>query len=434
MISSNARASFAVLVVTGAAVCAPACSGQFHACEETRTCPPVGGNSGSSGTAGSLARGGSSGSLAHAGDTSSRAGNGDAGEHSGGEGGEGASEDSGGERGASAPGGAGGAGGTPPTAGSGGTLPMAGSGGTLPMAGSGGNLSVPPVDQVPPTILSITPVNDATKLTLESATITITFNEPMNKASAESSFVPAGSAPAPTFSWNTAATELKIRPNLTYPAATDPTAVAQPFKFTITTAAKDLAGNPLGANVSWQFTLLREITQSLPYSYEDGGNWESGATVTRRDISAGDYSDNGPVRGFMTYDISQLPPGINAFESATIDTRIKEIKGDPFGLFGNLYIQSLSYSIMNQAAYDAPPLHDLGTFMASTGSKLPDDAVSKEVLSALSDDYTNRLARNNKSQYRLIFASSPSLNAKNDFITLNASVNVNKLTVRYLFP
>jgi Bacterial Ig-like domain len=320
--------------------------------------------------------------------------------------------------------GEGGAGASSDDAGAGGAAQVAGSG-----AGAGG--ASLPVDVVPPTILSITPVNGATQLTPLTDVIVITFSEPMNKASAQSAFVPSGVAPAATFSWNEAATELTINPNLTYPAATDPAATAEPFKFSVTTAAKDLAGNSLAANVNWQFTLLRQVTQSFGFS--SGGNWTPGHPAGNYP-GAGDTSFDVATRGFITYDISGLPSEVVLFESATISTIIVGIEGDPFGLFGNMLIQSISYPYLNQAAFDAPPLHDLGVFITATGQNAANDLVSKDVLVALKDDYANRIDRKDRSQYKLVLPSSPNSDATQQFAYVSGNRNTNKLIVTYLFP
>ena len=315
-------------------------------------------------------------------------------------------------------------------AGAGGTLTTTagsssnGGGGGGPIAGAG------PVDTVPPTILSITPINGATKLTPATDLIVITFSEPMDKPSAESAYVSTDNTSPAAFSWNAAATELSIDPHATYPTATDPTGTAAPFKFRITTGAKDLAGNALVADVNWQFTLLREITQAFGYS--SGGHFAPGPGFGSF-AEAGDTKDNAAIRGFMTYDISALPSGIVAIESATINTSIAGIAGDPFGKFGDLLLQSVSFSNVNQTAFDSPPIRDLGTFIAATGYNAVNDQVSKDVLAALQQDYAERAVRDDKSQYRLLFPSSPNSDEAEQSIYVSTGKNRNQLIVKYLF-
>jgi Bacterial Ig-like domain len=386
----------------------PACSSAFSDCETSRDCANSGGSAGQADSSGASNKAGASNGGAPSKDNgvpTSTAGASidDAGGAAGGEPVEGNAN-----------------------AGAGDDASAGGAGGT---AGSGGTGASVPVDAVPPTILSITPVNGATKLTPATDKIVITFSEPMNKATAQSAYVPGVAGTLPVFSWNAASTQLTIDPKLAYPTATDAAAAATPFNFSVTTAAKDLAGNPLAANVSWQFTLLREITQSFGYS--SGGNFADGASRASF-AGAGDDSHDLSVRGFLSYDISALPDEIVTLESATLSSHIVGIIGDPFGLFGNMLIHSLSFTAIDQTAYDAPPLHDLGVFIAATGTNAAGDLVSKDVLTALKDDYANRIARNNLSQYKLLFPASPNSNSVGDFAYLSSGATSNMLIVKYL--
>jgi len=389
----------------------PGCSSKFSSCRATRTCvEPSGGSAGESGLADGEFQAGSAGESAGVGGT----GSGGLSGTSSGSSGSGAGDSGGSDAGA-------------------GGFHAAGAAGT---AGEGGEETIDgPVDAVAPTVLSITPPNGATKLSPETDVIVITFGEPMNKASAESAFVVSSDSPTPTFKWNAAATELTIDPNLSYPAETDPNVPAVPFKFKLTTAAKDLAGNALASDVSWQFTLLRAITQSIAVTRQ--GTWFNGSTLTVAVAGAGDSTANAEARGFIGADILALPTGIVAFRGATIRTTIPFISGDPFGAFGNLLIQSVSVALpVKQAAFDAPAIRDLGVLIAATGHNAVGDPVSKDVLEAVKDDYANRVARGNRSQYRVLFPSAPNSNSTQDLVqVIGAGSSIPcTLTVEYLLP
>jgi hypothetical protein len=409
MIHSRSLAAGSLFVGAAGVVClvVSACSSAFSDCEAARDC---GNSAGSGGQAGAAdgARAGSAGKTASLGD----GGAADAAAGAAGDVNAGASN-----------------------AGAAGEADNAGAGGkseTAANSESGGNGGAAPSDTIPPTILGITPINGATRLTTTTDSIVITFNEPMNRTATEAACVPSSAAPAPSFSWNALGTVLTINPNLSYPAATDPNAAATPFQFSISTAAKDLAGNSVTAQVAWQFTLLREITQSLGYTH--GGNLTTGKTVVASFAEAGDTASDLETRGFMSYDISALPAGIVTLESATISTHIAGIYGDPFGLLGNMLIQSVSYTSINSTTFDQAPLHDLGTFIAATGNNASNDPVSKDVLPALGDDYANRAARNNSSQYRLLFSAAPNANGTADAAWVSSSAASNQLVVKYLYP
>lgn len=303
--------------------------------------------------------------------------------------------------------------------------------------GAGGASGGDAVDITPPTILEITPENGASGLTLAKDIIKVTFSEPMDRGSTEDAFVTSEDAPLPTFDWNAAGTELTIDPNLTYPTSIDPAAAGEPFKFIVTTAAKDLAGNSLKGNVRSQFTLLRKVTQVCPLS--SAGSWMHGDAMGGGGYTtAGDQEPAGVIserRGFITADISSLPSGIVEFESARIDTSVVQVSGDPFGSLGDLLIDSVVYQPpVDQTAFDVDPLHKLGTFVAATVNNAAGDSISKDVLVAVKDDYENRIKRKNRSQYRLAFALVPNPNGQMDFvIVLNPNL-MNDLTVEYLLP
>ena len=397
-------------LLTAGALWLPACSSKFSSCRATRTCiEPSGGSTGDAGAAGSDDQAGGEGESAGSSATNSSGSGGSSGLN-GASAGESATSDAG-ASGFSAAGAAG----------------APGDNAERPINGS--------IDNIAPTILSITPANGATKLTLETSIIVITFSEPMNKASAQSAFVAAGGATAAAFKWNAAGTELTIDAKLVYPNATDPMASAEPFKFSVTTAAKDLEGNPLAAAVNSQFTLLREITQVLTLAR--WGSWMNGAGNFVTATIVGDHSDNGEIRGFIGADIASLPAGIEVFESATIDTTIGQLVGDPFGRFGNMVIQSVTIPYPyrpNQTAFDATALQDLGTFISANGHNASGDAISKDVLTALKDDYKNRGARDDRSIFRLRFPNAPKTDSVADAAHVADLGTSSALTVQYLYP
>ena len=392
-------------VVTGAL---PACSSKFSSCESSRSCTPTGGG------------GGELDSPAAAGADDETDAPGAAGQASDPSGNDGRDEPS--EAGAAAIG----------------DVAEAGAGGRGPISNGSAGDRAASSDTVPPKVVGITPIDGATGLSPTTDIITISFSEPMDESSVESAFVPTGDRPEPTFTWNGDSTELKIDPNLTYPTATDPASQSQPYGFTLTTAASDLAGNRLAAESTLHFSLLREITQSFVV-YRVASISSDGSLFLTKSAVAGDTAENVQERGFIQAGIASLPQGIETFERATLNTNIATIAGDPFGQFGNMLLQSVSLSATYPDTNDfaAPPLRELGALFTASGNHAVGDAASKDVLSAVQDDYKNRAARKDLSTYRVLFNSAPNSNGAGDSIGVVQYVSgqsTSTLVVTYLYP
>jgi serine protease AprX len=102
-------------------------------------------------------------------------------------------------------------------------------------------------DATPPTVTAVTPSEGATGVATNT-NVTVTFSEPMDQASVQSAFslVKAGGASvAGTFSWSGSTVTFDPTANLD---------AASQYNATVTTAAKDVAGNALAAAKSWSFT------------------------------------------------------------------------------------------------------------------------------------------------------------------------------------
>ena len=104
-----------------------------------------------------------------------------------------------------------------------------------------------PTDTTPPTVVSVTPVEDSTGVAT-STTLTAVFSEPMNEASVLQSFM-LSHAITGTVTYRSSDMTAVFTPDAELPQAVDYTA-------TITTAAMDLAGNNLTAGKEWSFTTV----------------------------------------------------------------------------------------------------------------------------------------------------------------------------------
>jgi len=101
------------------------------------------------------------------------------------------------------------------------------------------------IDSTPPAVKSVTPQNNS-KGVDPNLVVTITFTEPMNKASVESSIVISPEPGTyPSMTWDQTGTILKISLQLE-PSRT--------YTITIKSSAKDLAGNPMRSNYVFTYT------------------------------------------------------------------------------------------------------------------------------------------------------------------------------------
>ena len=111
-----------------------------------------------------------------------------------------------------------------------------------------GAVTVAEPDTTPPTIISVSPTGGATGVVI-TTTISATFSEAMNEASAKAAFSITPDV-AGTFSWVWNTMTFTPDANLAY---------STKYTVTIGTDAQDLAGNPMASAYSWSFT-----TESAP--------------------------------------------------------------------------------------------------------------------------------------------------------------------------
>lgn len=307
------------------------------------------------------------------------------------------------------------------------------------------------LDTTAPTILSATPANNGTGV-LATDNIVITFSEPMNRLVTQSAYQSARNLIRPAqvvFSFNTEGTVLTIDPNasLTIAFGSDPaTVVASSFAFQITNLATDLAGNPLTTS-NFTFTTQRRITQNLPGLASLTGDVRAtdGAinNCVTTEVCAGDsgIAGNLQYKGFISFDISGLPTGIQSFEFANLNmNQVRVFKdgvvgGDPYAdLGGAVSLEHVNFDTLNlAAAFNPAALSSVGNI--STNATLEFKTLS--VLTQLQNDITNRVARGNRTQYRLAFPTVTDIDAKFDaaiFESATAATNPSTLSVRYFLP
>lgn len=326
------------------------------------------------------------------------------------------------------------------------------------------NIVVPDTDA--PTVVSIVPANNATGV-LNNANIVITFSERMNQAATQSAYQSAtnGIRPADvSFSWNPEGTVLTINPNADLPYATGTTAavVANSFAFSLTNTATDIAGNALAATpVNSSFRTLRDITQTLTATALSGDVRSDGA-VNSGDcpgfICVGDSSSvgNATYRGYLTFDLSVLVSTLDpaSIQSATLRMNQSAVAGAPYEdledcntgggplpiiTCSDLLAQHVNYgATLTDTDFDTNSLRGLSISGCVLLSGCPSGNGYKEAnaLVAVQEDWTNRAARGNRSQYRLRFARNTDGDGAADIarFTDPGDAPANQLVIRYLVP
>jgi hypothetical protein len=386
------RGLIGVVILTSAVVLPIACSNsQFEGCKAHRTCKPE--NSGGTGIGGEA--GSETGGTSSSGASGRSGSAGISGMDSGGEGGR-------------ATGGRGG------NAGDGET----GGGGHGDRGGEGGEGGTPDVpDTTPPTVVSVSPPHGATGVP-SGTNIVITFSEPMNtmatEAAYESADVPAN---AVAMTWSADRRVLTIDPNapLTYASGADPTSVtARTYAFTITTAARDAAGNSLAQAYNWSIRTLRRIVHTLRpvistdrpsdyWAFSRVQGLPMGA-LCPAPVKVGAWPGPYLWVGIIAFQIAPLPAGVVDFESVSLSATQGAAVGSPFALAGNILAEHIPPVPINQGLTATEintgqqALRELGVFSANSNV----GPRSVDALAALETDYLSRAALNNTSTFRLI--------------------------------
>ncbi len=270
----------------------------------------------------------------------------------------------------------------------------------------------------PPTVVSVSPANGATGVSAD-AKIVVTFSKPMDQAVTQVAYQSADlPASAVTFDWNAAGTEMTIKPNvpLEYAKETDVVVAAKNYEFKLTSTAKDRSGSAL-APLTASFKTLRDITAILSSDPTLDGYVQSDGFADSGDTAmyVGDRDNNVGVRGFLSFNLASLPtdPKVKLL-SATLQVQKYILPsgvgyvGSPFNLASNparldqMDLDHVFYgSSLDGSDYNISSLALLGAIDSFAQFNTP--KTQADVLSAVADDLSNRVSRENRSQYRLSF-------------------------------
>ena len=291
----------------------------------------------------------------------------------------------------------------------------------------------PEIDVVPPSILSVSPAHGETGVRAM-AEIVVTFSEPMDKVATQAAYQSADlSAGEVTMTWNSDGDELTIVPNdpLKLGEGFDPEAVdAISYAIRINTSARDLAGNALEEDYSFEFSTARLILEAHPVVTERSGCVTLGGEATHAFICVGEDGNQASAhfKGFATFDISELPDGIIEL-AAEVQLHQVYVYDAPYETLGDLMLHHVEYADMSVDYFQTAPLGEVGVL--STSPELGERKL--DVSAFVWDDYESR---RDTSQYRLEFELANDFDDETDAVLfgLHATdmVSAPRLLVLYL--
>ncbi|MET0591813.1 MAG: Ig-like domain-containing protein [Polyangiaceae bacterium] len=255
-------------------------------------------------------------------------------------------------------------------------------------------------DTTPPTIVSTTPQNRASGIS-RLAKISVTFSEAMDVTNTQAAFVitsPAGITG--TIAWSSGNTVMTFTPSVQYPYGSDVT-------WTVSTAARDAAGNPKASDDNFIFSVIKQTTVDLPcIGSLDGFVNNTPAAYTGSSITMG-YS-SWTLRGMAAFDITQLPANATLISSATIYLKQYSVAGTPYGStrLGNVLWRHVDYGpSLDAADFDTPLLTHTGATNGTLSTTATFEWKSAIVTFSVRDDFTNRTTRANRSEYQIRFTN-----------------------------
>lgn len=255
-------------------------------------------------------------------------------------------------------------------------------------------------DTTAPSIVSTTPTANALGVGAM-ATIDVTFSEPMDPNTVTAAYA---STDLPVdkveFHWNADQTVVSIQPQgeLEYAEGigTDTNAVAaKQYSISIGIGAQDLVGNPLGAPLSLSFSTKKRMLAQFPLDANMSRVLRNTTLLSAANpMWIGDNNTGETYRSYVTFDLAALPAN-SEIEAAEFSARQAAPSGLPYAI-GGVVAQHITYANMGVAGA-AQALSSPGMF--SEDATLETKRIN--ITAQLSDDVTNRVARGNRSQFRL---------------------------------
>jgi hypothetical protein len=260
---------------------------------------------------------------------------------------------------------------------------------------------VDPNDTTPPTVASTEPAAGGIGVRAD-AKIHITFSEPMDTISVEAAFSSTDLAAA-SFGWGAGGRVLTITPAEPFAygegLGADPDAIERlTYSLSIGTGATDLAGNPLAAPLDLTFSTKRRLLAAFPYDADMTRVVRQADTLlaVNNPLWIGDNNTQEAYRSYLTFDLSTLPEG-SEIEAAEFSGRQLQPTNLPYSM-GSIKAQHVTFSTMTGVS-SVQAMSLPGVFSADATLTTRRLLVTSQV----KDDVDNRIARGNRSQFRLQF-------------------------------
>lgn len=304
---------------------------------------------------------------------------------------------------------------------------------TPPAEGGGPSTGTPTAaDTSAPSVVAVSPANGAKGVRAD-AKIVVTFSEPMNRAETEAAYASTElPKDAVQFAWNAAGTELTVSPKspLAYAKADGLASAAKKYAVAIGGGAKDLAGNALAAPASTEFATLREFFTPAPLVTGASGRLTVGnslsAIANPASYFVGDGDADQTISSFFTFDLAALPQGAEIAEALFI-TRQTGVTGSPYPDLGaGAMLARTSFT-----TFAGNPLNNAASTVIGPLSTTADvGARQLAVTATVAADLAERVAKNDRSQFRLAFPMATDGTGdidRADFLTP-------ELSITYLLP
>lgn len=271
-------------------------------------------------------------------------------------------------------------------------------------------------DTIHPTIVSVSPASGSAGVPRCSSRYAITFSEAMDRSSVQASVTLQQTSPAvkniPISSW------------LWNGASTVVTAVASSVtcfdynssgRLTITAGANDQAGNAVSNPQAPTYTIIKlgsvTLTPTLDGYLGSTGVMDTSLTF----LPMGDNSANTYFRSYLSFSLAGLPATAEVTSASLRLTRYL-LSGAPFVNLGALLADHVDFGpTMDGADFTGALVLSYGTTFATADWS---GARTVSVVRAVQNDLANRVARGNRSQFRLKFTLDSSANAATDMLYL----------------